>query len=404
MHYICAYSTCMFARNLFDELGKHLKERPATVITGMRRVGKSTLLKALLDKIPGDNKIYLDLERIENRHIFRQPTYHDMELYLEAQGINIQTRCTIALDEIQLMPDIVSVIKYWYDTYRVKFLITGSSSFYLKNRFSESLAGRKQIFELHPLSFDEFLRFKEVEEKRFQPFSFRAFTDGFHAQFTSYYNEYVKYGGFPEVALIRKVTSKKAMLLDILNAYIDLDVKLLADFTLNDELYKLIRLMASRTGSKLDVSKLASVAGINRNKLAHYLNLFEQTYFLVRLTPFSQNTDKEISQQPKYYFSDSGIFNLLEEQDRGKIFENVVVNQFLRLDKRINYYQKKSGQEIDLIWKNKTAVEIKTTATKSDYQVLSARAKALGCKDQILVSFSPPASGFKNFVWGGSIF
>jgi predicted AAA+ superfamily ATPase len=369
----------------------------------MRRVGKSTLLKALLDKVPGTNKIYLDLERIENRYIFRQSTYQEMELFLEAQGINLQSKCTIALDEIQLMPDIVSVIKYWYDTYGVKFLITGSSSFYLKNRFSESLAGRKRIFELHPLSFDEFLHFKEVDEKKFNPFSFRTFSEGFYNSFNAHYQEYVKYGGFPEVALINKAASKKAMLLDILNAYIDLDVKLLADFTLTDDLYKLIRLMASRTGSKLDVSKLASVAGINRNKIAHYLNLFEQTYFLVRLTPYSNNIDKEISQQPKYYFSDSGVYNVLEDQDKGKIFENAVINQFLRLDNRINYYQKKSGQEIDLIWKNNTAVEIKTTATPGDLQVLSARAKSIEFKKQILVGFTPP-SGFKNFVWGGSIF
>ncbi len=67
----------MYQRNLETELRRHLKERPATVITGMRRVGKSTLLKALLEKIPGNNKIYLDLERVENRYIFRQPTYQE---------------------------------------------------------------------------------------------------------------------------------------------------------------------------------------------------------------------------------------------------------------------------------------------------------------------------------------
>lgn len=59
----------MFERNLYKSLKSHLPERPATVITGMRRVGKSNLLKQLLEKIPGKNKIYLDLERIENRQI-----------------------------------------------------------------------------------------------------------------------------------------------------------------------------------------------------------------------------------------------------------------------------------------------------------------------------------------------
>lgn len=394
----------MFERNLYKALKGHLSERPATVITGMRRVGKSTLLKQLLDKVPGKNKIYLDLERIENRQIFKQSTNKEMELYLETLGVDVTKKCTIALDEIQLLPEIVSIMKYWYDTYRVKFIVTGSSSFYLKNRFSESLAGRKQIFELSPLSFDEFLRFKGIEIDAYKKFSFQYYFEGYYNQFKSYYNEFIRFGGFPEVTLINKAASKKAMLHDILNAYIDMDVKILSDYSLNDELYKLIRLMSARVGSKMDASKLASVAGINRNKIANYLNLFEQTYFLTKLTPFSNNTDKEISQQPKYYFSDSGLLNLIEEQETGKIFENTVVNQFIRVNKSVNYYQKKSGQEIDLIWKESCAVEIKTTATQSDVTSLASRSKSIGLKKQILVGLYPAGNNFRNFVWGGNVF
>ena len=394
----------MFERNLYKALKGHLSERPATVITGMRRVGKSTLLKQLLDKVPGKNKIYLDLERIENRQIFKQSTNKEMELYLETLGVDVTKKCTIALDEIQLLPEIVSIMKYWYDTYRVKFIVTGSSSFYLKNRFSESLAGRKQIFELSPLSFDEFLRFKGIEIDAYKKFSFQYYFEGYYNQFKSYYNEFIRFGGFPEVTLINKAASKKAMLHDILNAYIDMDVKILSDYSLNDELYKLIRLMSARVGSKMDASKLASVAGINRNKIANYLNLFEQTYFLTKLTPFSNNTDKEISQQPKYYFSDSGLLNLIEEQETGKIFENTVVNQFIRVNKSVNYYQKKSVQEIDLIWKESCAVEIKTTATQSDVTSLASRSKSIGLKKQILVGLYPAGNNFRNFVWGGNVF
>lgn len=392
----------MFERTLYKALKSHLAERPATVITGMRRVGKSTLLRQLLDNVPGKNKIYLDLERMENRLIFKQSTNREMELFLETMGVDVTKKCTIALDEIQLLPEIVSVMKYWYDTYRTKFIVTGSSSFYLKNRFSESLAGRKQIFELTPLSFDEFLRFKGIEVDK--KFSFYSYLEGFYNLYKSHYNEFIRFGGFPEVTLIGKTASKKAMLQDILNAYIDMDVKILSDYSLNDELYRLIRLLSARVGSKMDASKLASVAGINRNKIANYLNLFEQTYFLTKLTPFSNNTDKEISQQPKYYFSDSGLLNLMEEQETGKIFENTVINQFMRLNKSVNYYQKKSGQEIDLIWKENCAVEIKTTVTQSDAALLSSRSKSMGLKKQILVGLNPAGNNFKNFIWGGNVF
>lgn len=394
----------MYHRSLFSALKRHLREPQATVITGQRRVGKSTLLKALLEEVPGDNKIYLDLEKMENRYIFKQSSVAEMEQYLEHLGVNIHSSCTIGLDEIQLLPEAVSVIKYWYDTYAVKFIITGSSSFYLKNRFSESLAGRKQIFELHPLSFDEFLVFQGVELHRLRRFAWKPYSPGFHNQYRKLYDDYILFGGFPEVVLANRKTTKIALLQDVLNAYIDLDIKLLSDYTLNDELYKLIRLLSARVGSKMDISKISSIAGINRNKVSHYLHLFEQTYFLTRITPFSRNTDREISQQPKYYFSDSGILNLLTPGDIGKLFENAVINQFLRIDKRVNYYQKKSGQEIDLVWKEDTAIEIKSTPTRSDQATLKARAASLQLKNTLLVGLQPAGDRFGDFLWGGSVY
>lgn len=388
-------------RNLYKELKSHLAERPATVITGMRRVGKSTLLIDLLEQVPGKNKIYLDLERIENRQVFKQPTYQEMELFLEARGIDVTKKCTVALDEIQLLPEIVSVMKYWYDTYHVKFIVTGSSSFYLKNRFSESLAGRKKIFELSPLSFDEYLRFNGFEESTYKKFAFKSYSGGYYTEFKKHYYDFVKFGGFPEVTLMDKAKSKTAMLEDILNAYIEMDAKILSDYSLNDELYKLIRLLGTRVGSKMDVSKLASIAGINRNKVTSYINLFEQTYFLTKLAPYTNNADKEISQQAKYYFSDSGLLNLVEEQQIGMLFENAVVNQFARKGQSVNYYQKKTGQEIDLVWNETVGVEVKTTPTKADLSSLASRSKTAGLKRSLLIGYVP--GNFKEFIWGGSI-
>ena len=78
------------------------------------------------------------------------------------EGVDFTEKAFIILDEIQLVHNITSVIKYIYDTYNVKFIITGSSSLYMKGQFSESLAGRKHLFEMWPLSFDEFLQFKQA--------------------------------------------------------------------------------------------------------------------------------------------------------------------------------------------------------------------------------------------------
>ena len=132
----------MYERLAFRDLERHLSKKQVTVITGMRRVGKTTAIQYLLSKINHQNKLYLDLERIEYRHLFNQPSYVDIERGLVQMGINFNQPAVIALDEIQLVKNIPSVIKSLYDTYHVKFIVSGSSSYYIRNHFSESLAGR----------------------------------------------------------------------------------------------------------------------------------------------------------------------------------------------------------------------------------------------------------------------
>jgi predicted AAA+ superfamily ATPase len=136
----------MLQRKTFIPLERHLSKKQVTVITGMRRVGKSTALKYLLTKISHSNKLYLDFERIENRVLFNQTSYNDIERGLTVLGLDLNKPAVLALDDIQLVPNSTSVIKSLYDQYGIKFLVTGSSSFYLKNHFSERVAGSKQIF------------------------------------------------------------------------------------------------------------------------------------------------------------------------------------------------------------------------------------------------------------------
>ncbi|HLD03550.1 MAG TPA: AAA family ATPase [Candidatus Dojkabacteria bacterium] len=136
----------VYPRKLFVSLKKHLKQPQVTVITGMRRVGKTTLVKQLLDESTTNNKHYFDLERVDNRELFSEKNFDNIIISFERLGLSVGKRLVIALDEIQLLPQITGVIKYLYDKYKIKFIVTGSSSYYLKNLFRESLSGRKKIF------------------------------------------------------------------------------------------------------------------------------------------------------------------------------------------------------------------------------------------------------------------
>lgn len=393
----------MLPRKIFPELEEHLGQRYITVITGMRRVGKSTALKYLLEKVPHENKLYLDLERVENRYIFQQLTYKDVQIDLEIQGIDFSKPSVIALDEIQLVPEITSVLKYFYDTFPVKFLVTGSSSFYLRNRFSESLAGRKHIFEMYPLDFLEFLQFRGVDTGVLERFAFQPYQQGIYLKFKDLYEEYLRFGGFPEVVSAQNEKEKTRTLKDVINAYIDLDIRLVADFEVSGVLYKLIRLLATRAGTLLEVSKIAAILGIDRGKTSGYLELLEKTYFIHMISPFSRSADREISKRKKIYFADVGILQQLAQTSSGQVFENQVFLQLMKLGE-VNYYQKKTGQEIDFIFKQQTACEVKETPHAGDLAVLRSRANSLGLPETLLVGKHPPGDGFKDFAWAGVIF
>jgi predicted AAA+ superfamily ATPase len=386
-------------RDLFPELLNHLDKKQVTVITGMRRVGKTTAIKYLLQHIPSANKAYFDLEKIENRYIFNQTNTKDIEISLQIEGIDLTNKAWIAIDEIQLLPGITSAIKYLYDTYDIKFIVSGSSSFYMKNHFTESLAGRKTIFEMYPLTFKEFLSFKEVEIHWNASEEFPIFNQTFYNKYKTYYTEYLKFGGFPEVVTCTNEKDKLSYLKDIINSYIELDIKLLSDFSLSDNLYKLIRLLSTRVGSKVDYSKIGSILNINRQKVKDYISLLQFTYFIRLVSPYSNNPDREISQQNKLYFSDNGLLWALGNENEGSLLENSIANQLANKGE-LNYYSLKTGQEIDFILNKKIAFEVKLTPVNSDLETLKRRAKNIGLEQCFLIGLYPTN---ENISWAGDI-
>ena len=202
-----------FQRKIYPAIKEHLESDGVTIITGMRRTGKTTLVEHLLSEINSDNKIFLDLEKISNQEIFSDKNYDNVVINLEQQGLDKKDRMYVALDEIQTLSNITSVIKYLHDHYNIKFILTGSSSYYLKNLFTESLSGRKKLFELYPLDFGEFLTFKNVSHKTLDIIDdAKSFSTHEYERLKAYYEEYIEFGGFPSVVLAKSVKEKMDML------------------------------------------------------------------------------------------------------------------------------------------------------------------------------------------------
>lgn len=390
----------MFPRKIFPQLKRHLRQKQITVITGMRRTGKTTLVKALLDLVKSKNKLYLDLERLDNRQLFEEHNYENILAALKQRGLKTGEKIYLALDEIQLAKNSPSVVKYLYDNFDIKFIITGSVSYYLKNLFSESLAGRKKIFELWSLDFGEFLNFKNVPYEK-KPFLKGKFQTSEYDRIKVFYEEFIKFGGFPEVVMAESQSGKKDMLEDIISSYFNTDIQHLFDVRKSSEVYNLIKLLAARSGSRLDVSKLAAISGMSRITVQNYIDLFQKTYLIKLVSVFTKNADKEIVKAKKIYFSDTGLLNLLGEVSGGTQFENAVLNQF-EGHGTINYYARRDGQEIDFIINKKTACEVKESPSLRDLQKLGKLAVEVGIKNSFLVGrYDVP--GFNQYFWGGMI-
>ncbi|HHD92287.1 MAG TPA: ATP-binding protein, partial [Candidatus Portnoybacteria bacterium] len=304
-------------RKIYPQLKKHLGVRQITVITGMRRTGKTTLLRQLLKDIPSQNKLYIDLERLDNRELFSQKNYDNILRELKNRGLNTKKKIYLAIDEIQLLPEISSVLKYLYDSFDIKFLVTGSSSYYLKNLFSESLSGRKKIFELYPLDFGEYLDFQKVFYNKNEKWENKKFNPIEYERLKYYYEQYIEFGGFPEVTLADNIQQKRDLLNDIISSYVNIDIKTLADFKNEKNIYTLMKMLSKRIGTRLDYSKLARLSGISRPTIMNYIDFFEKSYLIKRLSVFSKNPDREIVKAQKIYFCDSGLAGILADLDSG---------------------------------------------------------------------------------------
>ena len=397
-----------FPRLIFPALKEALDDQRAIVITGMRRTGKTTSLRWLLEQIPSDNKIYLDLERLDQRAVFQESNYDLVLDFLRNRGLDVNRPMTAALDEIQYVPNLPSVVKYLHDTYAIKFLLTGSSSFYLKNHFTESLAGRKVVFELFPLTFGEFLDFRGVSYRRREDFAGMRFDPYEFERLKSLYDEYLLYGGLPDVALETRPNARLDLLNDIFSSYINMDVRALADFQKIGELQQLLRVLALRIGNKLDITKLASTVGISRPTVMQYLDFLEMTY-VIRRVPAYAGGDKPSALGRKLYFCDNGIASILARLSEGALFENAVHNQ-LRGYGELSYLSKGNEYEIDFILRRQRAANVSPVALEAKYQPilsddqkLKRLAEKHGFSESWLVG-KYPAPGFQDFVWAGLIF
>jgi len=377
----------LYSREIFPKLESELNTKEATVITGMRRVGKTTALIHLYDLISSSNKAILDLENPLHRKVFEEENYDNIWNNLKEFGVTNNSKAYIFLDEVQNLPEITRAVKYLYDHWAVKFFLTGSSSYYLRNLFPESLAGRKIIFEMFPLNFAEFLIFKQAQKKPKKSFLQKAQGKNkiAYEQYFPYYKEFLEFGGFPSVVLENDQERKKTLLSEIFTSYFEKDAKNLADFRDMSKLRDLILLLVPRIASRIEINKLANTLSVSRETIYSYLSFLEQTYFISLISKYSGSIDRQAAGSKKLFFCDLGIASALGRVSEGQLLEQSVF-QNLRTHHKLNFYSKGEGNEIDFIVNEKIALEVKTSVSRQDVSNLRKRVESLKLQEYYVVS------------------
>lgn len=388
-------------RLIWDDLKRELNTEQILVITGPRQVGKTTTLKWILNQLESKNKYYFDLENIKDRELFDVRDYDSLLNEFQNLGLRLSDRLYIAIDEIQYSTNLPSIVKYLHDNYKVKFYLTGSSSFYIKNKFSESMAGRKITFEMQPLRFQEFLDFHNVKYNLPEELDISShFQDSAFNSLKTYYQEYIEFGGLPGVVLTADTTKKRTLLEEIFSSYINIDVQSLADFRSTSDLRKVIKLLASRVGSRLNSNELSKIIGISRLTVESYLTFLEQTYIIRTIPIYTKSADVRERNLRKPYFFDTGIANINSDLSSGAKFENTICHQ-LSFYGGLSYFSTRDG-EIDFILNGTKAFEVKETPTDTDANKLKNRAQALGI-EQTRVIGNERTMRFDDYLWGGYI-
>lgn len=273
------------------------------------------------------------------------------------------------IDEIQELRDPGRAAKIIYDQMpNIHLILTGSSALNIKNKTSESLAGRKIDYHLYPLTLNEYLVQQNYESQlSLSPFSsFVQHNKTTRSEIikpydhTSLLSQLLLYGSYPAVQDSPHPISYLKNLVDSVIFKDLLDLQLLED---KRSALSLLQLLAHQIGNLINYSELASRLDIDQRTVKRYIELFEQSYIIFRLTPYSTNSRDEIGKSPKIYFYDLGLRNALIDNfspvnsrgDYGQLLENFVISDFFKANiysqssYHFHYWRTQSGSEVDLV-------------------------------------------------------
>lgn len=355
----------IYERNVVDLILNKLNSRDIIILTGLRRVGKTTVFKLLIKRLLEDrginqNKIfYISLD---DYLLSKKSIVGIIDEYRRIHRIPFSEKIFIFLDEITYKKDYEIQLKNLYDSGNVKIFASSSSASVLRNG-KTYLTGRYSLIELLPLDFNEYLGFKNIKIPKADS-----------SLIPEYFEDYMKTGGIPEYVIHKNIEYLKELVDDIINKDIAVyynvkNISVLKDFFL---------LLMERAGKQASLNKISKILGITPDSVRRYFNMFYQSYLIYPVSRCGKTNEKILSPK-KVYAADLGIKTLFTGfRDIGSIFENYV---YMKIKSLTPCYIYKEGFEIDFLTSDHTLIEVKYNSEM--YGKQKKVFKSIKCKKKV---------------------
>jgi uncharacterized protein len=325
-------------RELSENILKKLQPNKVLIVFGARRVGKTVLVKEILERV---NEPVLSLNG-EDINVHDKLAIRSIENYRQILG----SYKFLYIDEAQKIPEIGLKLKLMIDEIEgLKIIISGSSSFDIYKDAGEPLTGRKYSFNLFALSENEYNQIENSISK------------------IDKVRERMIFGNYPELLQLPDREDKVDYLNEMVSAYLLKDILVYENIRNSQKIFNLLRMIAFQIGGEVSLQELGKQLGISKNTVEKYLDLLSKVFILHKVEGFSRNLRKEITKNSRWYFLDNGIrnavianFNPIESRnDIGALWENYMISERLKFQeyKRLssnNYFWRTyEQQEIDWV-------------------------------------------------------
>jgi uncharacterized protein len=328
----------MYLPRAYDNLDFRWKQGKALIISGPRRIGKTTLVKQYLSQ----TKLRYRFETGDDFRTRQVIESQDLQLIRDyVSGLDI-----FAVDEAQRIKDVGNGLKLIVDHIpEVRVIATGSASFALAGQVGEPLTGRKLTLNMYPVSILELSAMSspfELKEKL---------------------NDFLIYGMYPEILITENKAEKIEILKEITGSYLLKDILEMEMMKSHKTVVNLLKMLALQVGNEVSFSELGRRLQIDNKTVARYVDLFEKSFIIYSLSAFSRNLRNELSGKCKYYFYDNGIRNALisnfnppdMRNDNGGLWENFMVlerikrNAYKGYSPNLYFWRTYNQKEIDMI-------------------------------------------------------